>query len=149
MTEKCKISVLRSGVIIDAQFKNQVYSLLKKESPYDVIIAELEEGKVEVKKNAEVYRMRKGMLVVHQENQNDEFDYWRAVIPDEVTVKNFVMNELHSIPYSLHPGIQRTVQKVKRHFFWKGMTINVREYVESCPVCQVEKTDHTLGKGKL
>ena len=72
--------------MIDAEFKNEIYSLLKKESPYDVIIAELEEGKVEVKKNAEVYRIRKGMLVVHQENQNDEFDYWRAVIPDEVTV---------------------------------------------------------------
>ena len=29
------------------------------------------------------------------------------------------------------------------------MTGNVREYVESCPVCQVEKTDHTLGRGNL
>ena len=149
VTEKCKISVLRSGVIIDAQFKNQVYSLLKKESPYDAIIAELEEGKVEVKKNNDVYRMKRGLLVVHQDNQNDECDYWRIVIPDEVNAKNFVMRELHSIPYSLHPGIQRTVQKVRRHFFWKGMTVHVREYVEACPICQVEKTDHTLVKGKL
>ena len=79
---------MRSGVIIDAQFKNQIYSLLKKESPYDVIIAELEEGKVEVKKNNDVYRMKRGMLMLHQTEQNEEFDYWRAVIPDEVTVKN-------------------------------------------------------------
>ena len=59
------------------------------------------------------------------------------------------MTELHAIPYSLHPGIQRTLQKVKKHFFWKGMTGNVSQYVESCPVCQVEKTDHTLGRGNL
>ena len=43
----------------------------------------------------------------------------------------------------------RTIQKVRRHFFWKGMTGNVREFVESCPVCQIEKTDHTLSRGML
>ena len=93
--------------------------------------------------------MKRGMLVVHQKEQNTDFDFWRAIIPDEVTVKNFILTELHSIPYSLHPCIQRTLQKVKKHFFWKGMMGNVREYVKSCPVCQVEKTDHTLGHGNL
>ena len=147
--EDCKLSILRSGVLIDGQFKNQIYSLLKNERPYNSIIAELEAGKIEVKEKDEVYRMKRGMLVVHQKEQNTDFDYWRAIIPDEVAVKNFILTELHSIPYSLHPGIQRTLQKVKKHFFWKGMTGNVREYVESCPVCQVEKTDHTLGRGNL
>ena len=26
---------------------------------------------------------------------------------------------------------------------------DVRQYVENCPVCQMEKSDHTLAKGKL
>ena len=147
--EDCKLSILRSGVLIDGQFKNKIYSLLKNERPYNSIIAELEAGKIEIKEKDEVYRIKRGMLVVHQEEQNTDFDFWRAIIPDEVAVKNFILTELHSIPYSLHPGIQRTLQKVKKHFFWKGMTGNVREYVESCPVCQVEKTDHTLGRGNL
>ena len=29
------------------------------------------------------------------------------------------------------------------------MTGHVREFVENCPVCQIEKSDHTLSKGKL
>ena len=29
------------------------------------------------------------------------------------------------------------------------MSGNVREFVENCSVCQMEKFDHTLGKGKL
>ena len=29
------------------------------------------------------------------------------------------------------------------------MSGNVREFVENCPVCQMEKSDHTLSKGKL
>ena len=109
----------------------------------------MEEGKTEVKKNDDVYKIRKGMLVVHQKNQSEELDFWRMIIPDDNAVKNFVITELHDIPYSLHPGIQRTIQKVRRHFFWKGMIGNVSEFVESCPVCQIEKTDHTLSRGML
>ena len=26
---------------------------------------------------------------------------------------------------------------------------DVRQFVENCPVCQMEKSDHTLAKGKL
>ena len=71
------------------------------------------------------------------------------VIPDDIDTRNFVITELHNIPYSLHPGLQRTLQKVRKHFFWKGMTGTVREFVETCPICQVEKSDHTLNRGKL
>ena len=38
---KTKISVLRSGVIIDSSLKESIISLLKKESPYDEMIEEL------------------------------------------------------------------------------------------------------------
>ena len=48
-SETCKLAVLRSGVIIDVQYKEKIYSLLKKESPYDLILAELEEGRIEMK----------------------------------------------------------------------------------------------------
>ena len=31
--------------MIDVQYKKKIYSLLKKEIPFDIILAELEEGK--------------------------------------------------------------------------------------------------------
>ena len=96
-----------------------------------------------------MYKKKKGLLVIHQETQDSDIDYWRVVIPDDIDTRNFVITELHNIPYSLHPGLQRTLQKVRKHFFWKGMTGTVREFVETCPVCQVEKSDHTLNRGKL
>ena len=43
------------------------------------------------------------------------------------------MQELHSTPYSAHPGIQRTLGKVRRSFFWKGMTGDIRSFVERLP----------------
>ena len=29
------------------------------------------------------------------------------------------------------------------------MTVDIREFVESCPICQTEKSDHTLTRGQL
>ena len=55
--------------------KRKFISLLKKESPFDIILEELEEGKTEVKRNEDVYKIRKGMLVVHQKNQSEEIDF--------------------------------------------------------------------------
>ena len=71
------------------------------------------------------------------------------IIPDDVSTINFVVTELHNIPYSLHLGVQRTLYKVRKHFFWKGMTGHIREFVESCSVYQVAKSDPTLNYGKL
>ena len=103
---------MRSGVILDEQFKREVHSLLLKESPYQEILKELSEGRIEVQKNDEMYKMKRGMLVVHRNDQDSELDYWRTVIPDNISVKNFVVTEMHAVPYSIHPGVHRTLQKV-------------------------------------
>ena len=89
------------------------------------------------------------ILVVHDQSQDIDLDFWRIFIPDKQEIKAQVVQELHSTPYSAHPGIQRTIARVKRSFYWKGMTGDIRQFVENCPVCQTEKSDHTLAKGKL
>ena len=138
-----------SKLQLDNSFRNSLYSLLQQEVPYSEIIKELEAGRTNVKRNDEVYKMSNRILLVHQTGQRTELDYWRIVVPDDKEIRDRVVQELHSIPYSAHPGIQRTIGKVRKSFFWKGMSGNVREFVENCPVCQMEKSDHTLSKGKL
>ena len=61
------------------------------------------------------------LLVVHNQNQDTEFDFWRIVVPENDEIKENIVRELHSTPYSAHPGIQRTIARVRRLFFWKGM----------------------------
>ena len=78
-----------------------------------------------------------------------DLDFWRIVVPDDLNIKEQIVRELHNALYSAHPGIQRTIVKVRRSFYWKGMLGDVRQFVENCPVCQTEKSDHTLAKGKL
>ena len=93
--------------------------------------------------------MKGNMLVAHHKEQNEESQYWRMVLPDSSEIRNLVIAELHAIPFRAHPGISRTVSKVRSSFFWKGMAGDVRAFAEACPVCQLEKTDHTLSKGQL
>ena len=59
------------------------------------------------------------------------------------------MRELHSTPYSAHPGIQGTIARVRRSFYLEGNAGGCEAVRENCPVCQMEKSDHTLAKGKL
>ena len=62
------------------------------------------------------------------------------VVLDDLEVKTLLVSELHSVPYSAHPGVQRTIGKVRRYFWWKGMASDNREFVESYLTCQLEKT---------
>ena len=125
-------------------------SLLRKEVLYREIIEEIEStGKNEILRGQEKYRIQKKFLVVHVTGQPEDVQYWRMVVPDDLDVKSLLVSELHSVPYSAHPGVQRTIGKVRRYFWWKGMTGDIREFVEACPTCQLEKTDHTMKKGSL
>ena len=87
--------------------------------------------------------------MIHITGQPEDVQYWRVVLPDDLDVKSLLVSELHSVPYSAHPGVQRTIGKVRRYFWWKGMARDIREFVESYPTCQLEKIDHTMKKGSL
>ena len=63
-------------------------------------------------------------------DQSEDVEYWRAVIPDNTECKNKILRALRCVPYSKHSGVQRN-----------------KLGVESCFVCQVEKSDHTLTCG--
>ena len=120
------------------------------EEPYSTILEEMDtSGSREVSRGRMKYRRRNGLLCIHQEDQSEDVEYWRVVIPDDIDCKNKILRELHSVPYSGHPGVQRTLARVRKGFYWKGQTEDVRIFVESCPVCQIEKSDHTLTRGQL
>ena len=70
------------------------------------------------------------------------------VVPDDLDVKSLLVSELNSVLYAAHPGVQRTIRKVRRYFEWKSMAGYIKEFIESCSTCQLEKTYHTIKKGK-
>ena len=138
-----------SKIQLDNSLKNSLHTALQSESPYSEILQDLSGGTRQIIKNNLIFKRMNRILVVHDQNQDTELDFWRIVVPEDPSIKEHIMRELHSTPYSAHPGIQRTIARVRRSFYWKGMLGDVRQFVENCPVCQMEKSDHTLAKGKL
>ena len=143
------LSVLSSAVRLEPDLKERMKAALSTEYPYSEILQELESER-EVTRGREKFHLRNGLLFRHLSgNVNDDEEFWRVVVPDDQNIKTTILTELHSVPYAGHPGFQRTLQKVKRHFYWKGMTGDVQAFVLSCPACQLEKAEHTLVRGQL
>ena len=147
---QCTLLSSRSSITIDHSLRERIYSLFLKENYYKEILEEMEStGKNELKRGQEKFKLQKTLLMIHVTGQPEDVQYWRVVVPDDLAVKSLLVSELHSVPYAAHPGVQRTISKVHNYFWWRGMAGDVREFVESCPTCQLEKTDHTMKKGSL
>ena len=96
-------------------------------------------GSREVSRGRMKYRRRNGLLCIHQEDHSEDVKYLCAMIPDDPNCKNKILRELHSVPYSGHLVVQRTLARVRKGFYWKGQRGDVRIFVESGPVCQVSR----------
>ena len=125
------LAVSESRIIVDDHFKQRIMQVLRTEEPYDKMIQTLEDPTQpnEVQVNEKVYRLKNGTLKVHEKEQKATATYWRAVIPNEVELKLMIVRELHCVPYSGHPCFTRTLDIVKQFFYWKHMSLDVRDFV--------------------
>ena len=55
----------------------------------------------------------------------------------------------HDKPTKGHLGVRWTTELVKQQYWWKGMGKDIKNYVRSCPVFQVMKSDHKKQVGPL
>ena len=59
------------------------------------------------------------------------------------------MNEIYKIPYSRHPGYQKTITMLQKDYFWLNMKNELAEYIARCFECQQGKTKHQHPAGLL
>ena len=146
------LSVAQSRVQIEnEQFRARLVRGILADEDYIDIYEKLQDPNQtnEVTERSRTYRMKRGILKMHEDNQSPTYEYWRTVIPDDAEIKKTVLRELHCVPYSGHPGFARTLEVVRTSFFWKHMNQDVRAFVVDCPVCQTEKSSHLQPAGRL
>ena len=68
-------------------------------------------------------------------------------VPDSARAK--VLQWAHSSNLACHPGRNRTVSLLRRHFWWPGMEADVRQFVSACSVCARGKSSHRPPAGLL
>lgn len=73
----------------------------------------------------------------------------RVLVPDSAAIKLRIFQECHDLPLGGHLGSQKTIESVARRFVWPKLHEQVREYVSTCPACQMNKPSHQLPIGLL
>ena len=69
--------------------------------------------------------------VLNQENQ------WKLWVPTELT--NSLIEDYHNPPLACHGGIAKTLERLRRYFYWPRMAVQVRDYVAKCDICKQTK----------
>ena len=53
-------------------------------------------------------------------------------VPDGGDIWSNILMEFHRAPYSGHPGYQKMISTVKRHFFWPKLKADIAMFIAKC-----------------
>nr|GEY25516.1 retrotransposon protein, putative, Ty3-gypsy subclass [Tanacetum cinerariifolium] len=73
----------------------------------------------------------------------------RLVVPNDATLREALLTEAHSLPFSVHPGSTKMYHDLKQYFWWSGMKKDVATFVSKCLICQQDKIEHQRASGLL
>jgi hypothetical protein len=70
-------------------------------------------------------------------------------VPNVKNLKRMILHEMHNVHYAGHPGYQKTIASIKRHYFWPGMKREIVEYIARCMEFHKVKVEHRHPTGLL
>ncbi|WVZ19821.1 hypothetical protein V8G54_007143 [Vigna mungo] len=73
----------------------------------------------------------------------------RTYVPHNGELKRLILEEAHQSRFSIHPGMTKIYQDLKKSFWWPGMKNDVARFVSSCLTCQRAKAEHQKPSGQL
>nr|GEY23588.1 putative reverse transcriptase domain-containing protein [Tanacetum cinerariifolium] len=73
----------------------------------------------------------------------------RLVVPNDASLREALLIEAHSSPFSVHPGSTKMYHDLKQHFWWSGMKRDIATFVSRCFICQQVKIEHQRASGLL
>ena len=73
----------------------------------------------------------------------------QVVVPDVSGLRTLLISEFHDGGVSGHRGTMRTIEAIKRGFWWTGLDAEVTQYIAQCPKCQRNKASTAKPSGLL
>ncbi|KAD6794787.1 hypothetical protein E3N88_05683 [Mikania micrantha] len=73
----------------------------------------------------------------------------RLCVPNDATLRDSLLTEAHSSPFSIHPGSTKMYRDLRQNFWWSGMKEDIAKYVVHCLTCQQVKIEHQRASGML
>lgn len=76
------------------------------------------------------------------ERTHDEYA-WKLWVPKELV--SLVISRAHNSPMASHGGIHKTIERVRRYYFWPNLVYDIKAYINACQVCKSTKApNHVL-----
>lgn len=72
-----------------------------------------------------------------------------VLIPDDKELRTLLIMCHHDEPTASHRGVAKTVDLLSREFYWKNLAADVKEYVNTCHSCQLNKISNLAPLGLL
>ncbi|GKC87816.1 putative reverse transcriptase domain-containing protein, partial [Tanacetum coccineum] len=78
------------------------------------------------------------------ELRNDEALYYldRIWVPLKGDVRTLIMDKVHKLNYSVHPGADKMYYDLRDRYWWPGMKKDIAEYVSKCLTYLKVKVKH-------
>lgn len=73
----------------------------------------------------------------------------RIVLPDYQGIRQWVLREFHDSKYAGHLGVTKTIENIRRCYWWPSMNQHIKEYIQTCLSCQRNKADAKHPAGTL
>jgi len=74
---------------------------------------------------------------------------YQLMIPQENrSLQQVILSQSHDVPSAGHLGIQKTLRRVSRHFYWNDMKKDVEHFCKHCHTCLSTKTANRVATAK-
>ena len=70
-------------------------------------------------------------------------------VPEDSALKQELLVKYHDDPLAGHFGYEKTVELIRRWYNWPGLTTEIRDYINTCDVCQRVKVYRHKPYGKM
>ena len=85
----------------------------------------------------------------HEDEQGTIWFKNRICVPSDPVLREEILSEAHNSKYCIHPGGSKMYQDLKKHFWWKGMKIDIAGHVARCDTYNRVKAEHQRPAGLL
>ena len=101
--------------------------------------------KVVLKNRAQLPDLKiEGELVYKRTFSNcvDQVPVWRLWLPNGLTHE--IVKNGHEPPLVSHGGFVKTLERIKRYYFWPHMAKQIKEFIEKCDICKETKAPNYI-----
>ena len=70
-------------------------------------------------------------------------------MPNDRDLRHTIIREFHESEHAGHQSYKRTLEKIRRRFWWQGMFSDVKNFCEGCHICQMSNASTNKPNGTL